>query len=283
MARPPGCSDENRFPTSRADETGVKWCRFESKKEIPADMFRRLSIALLAATVSVPLSTAQMRGGVGRPGFVARTGFARGVRGGIGLHHQTRPFTRGIFLGSPFLYSDYDASEPYIVERDVESDVENAPPQVVLVQPASADASPRKTKPGPLLIEWQGDRYVRFGGAEETEERGASAHPDYAAPTITKAPMKPPMSATQKERTEPPAGEFPPAVLVYRDGHREEIPDYAIADGVIYVRGNYWQNGYWTKRIPLSALDPPATMQANQQRGVKFMLPSAPNVVIASF
>ncbi len=234
-------------------------------------MFRWLSIALLAATVSVPLSSAQRRGAVGKPVSVAHGRFAGGVRGGIGLHHQTRPFTRGIFLGSPFLYSDYDASEPYLVE--------NAPPQVVVVQPVSADDSPRKTRPKPLLIEWQGDRYVRFGGAEETEEGGTSAHPDYAEPSIT----KPPMSATQRERTESQAGEVSPAVLVYRDGHREEIADYAIADGVIYVRGNYWQNGYWTKRIPLSALDPPATMQANQQRGVRFMLPSAPNVVIASF
>ena len=79
------------------------------------------------------------------------------------------------------------------------------------------------------------------------------------------------------------AAELPPAVLVYRDGHREEVADYAIANGVIYVRANYWQNGYWTKHIPLAALDPAATMQDNQQRGVKFMLPSAPNVVIASF
>jgi hypothetical protein len=134
-----------------------------------------------------------------------------------------------------------------------------------------------------LLIEWQGDRYVRFGGTEETRERGTSTHPDYAEPTITKLPTKPAMSATQKERSESPGGELPLAVLVYRDGHREEIPDYAIADGMIYVRGNNWQNGYWTKRIPLSALDALATMQANQQRGVKFMLPSAPNVVIASF
>jgi len=232
-------------------------------------MFRRLSIALLAATVSVPLSIAQMRGAMGRPVSVAHVGFARGVRGGIGFHHQTRPFTRGVFLGSPFLYSDYDPSEPYVVE--------SAPLQVVVMQPEADD--PRKTRPTPLLIEWQGDHYVRFGGADETEERGTSAHSDYAEPTIT----KPPMSATQKERTESQTGELRLAVLVYRDGHREEIPDYAIADGVIYVRGNYWQNGYWTKHIPLSALDPPATMQANQQRGVKFFLPSAPNVVIASF
>jgi len=246
-------------------------------------MFRRLSIALLAVTVFVPLSSAQIRGAMGRPVFVGHAGLARGVRGGVGLHHERRPFTRGMFLGSPFFYSNYDGSAPYVVEGDVGSDVESAPPQFVVVQPVSADDSPRKTRLTPLLIEWQGDRYVRFGGTEETAERGTSTHPDYAEPTIAKTPAKPAMSATQKERSESPAGELPLAVLVYRDGHREEIPDYAIADGVIYVRGNNWQNGYWTKRIPLSALDAPATMQANQQRGVKFMLPSAPNVVIASF
>jgi hypothetical protein len=72
-------------------------------------------------------------------------------------------------------------------------------------------------------------------------------------------------------------------VVVYRAGRREEVADYTIADGIIYLRGNDWQNGYWTKHIPLSALDSLATMQVNQKRGVKFMLPSAPNVVIASF
>jgi hypothetical protein len=242
-------------------------------------MFRRLSIALLAVTVVVPFSSAQKRGAMGRPASVGHAGFARGVKGGIGLHH-TSPFRRGIILGSPFFYPDYDGSAPYLLEKDVDSDVESAPPQFVVMRPA--DESPRKTRLTPLLIEWQGDRYVRFGGTAETEERGSSSHPDYAEPAITKPPTKPPLSATQKEPSEA-QGELPLAVLVYRDGHREEIPDYAIADGVIYVRGNNWQNGYWTKRIPLSALDAPATMQANQQRGVKFMLPSAPNVVIASF
>jgi len=220
---------------------------------------------------------------MGMPVSAVHSGFSRGGTGGIGLHRRTRPFTRGIFPGSPFLYSDYDASEPYLLESDVESAVESAPPQVVVVRSAASD-SPRKTKP--LVIEWQGDRYVRFGGAEETEESGTSAHPDYAEPAKPKPNpkiAKPPMSATQQERTTPQAAELSPAVLVYRDGHREEIPDYAIADGVIYVHGNYWQNRYGTKHIPLSALDPSATLQANQQRGVKFMLPSAPNVVIASF
>jgi hypothetical protein len=183
--------------------------------------------------------------------------------------------TPGAFWGSPFLYSDYDSSEPYVIDNSLES----TPPQVVFVQPALAGDAPRKTPSAPLLIEWQGNRYVRFGGANETEESGASEHPDYAEPNGTTSRM----SATQKDRGASPGGELPPVVLVYRDGHREEIPGYAIADGIIYVRGNDWQSGWWTKHIPLSALDPAATMQSNQERGVKFMLPSAPNVVIASF
>jgi hypothetical protein len=222
-------------------------------------MFRWLTIALLAAAF-VPLSTAQMRGG--RPVSLAH---------GTGWHHGARHFARGGFLGSPFLYPDYDTHEPYFVEE--------APPQVVLVRPAAMDDSPTKPKPAPLLIEWQGDRYVRFGGAQETEARATSTHPDYVEPRIT----KPPMPAKQKEGASLAAQELPRAVLVYRDGHREEISDYAIADGVIYLQSAYWQNGYSTKSIPLSALDPVATMQANLQRDAKFMLPSASNVVIASF
>ncbi|MFZ0798745.1 MAG: hypothetical protein WCA13_13390 [Terriglobales bacterium] len=236
-------------------------------------MIRRLSIALLAVAVSVPFATAQMRG-VGRPVSVAHAGFARGV----GRHHGMRRFAPGIFAGWPFLDSDYDPNAPYLVE-------DAPPPQIVVVQPASADDSPRKIRPAPLVIEWQGDRYVRFGGTKGTDEGAISAHPDYAEPamTMTKPSLSAKQSSTHKERTQLQAGPVPPAVLVYLDGHHEEISDYAIADGVIYAHGNYWQDGYWTKRIPLSAIDAFATIQANQQRGIRFMLPSGPNVVIASF
>jgi hypothetical protein len=245
-------------------------------------MFQRLSIALFAAALSIPLSTAQMRGAMGRPVSGAHAGLARGVRGGIGRRYGMRRFNRGILVSSPFLDSDYDDSDydqgdPYAVGRNVESDVSGVPPQVVAVQPAFVHDSPRKAKPTPLLIEWQGDRYVRFGGADASEERGTSAHPDYAESA------NPLTSTAQRHSTESQVAELPPAVLVYRDGRREEVADYTIADGIIYLRGNDWQNGYWTKHIPLSALDSLATMQVNQKRGVKFMLPSAPNVVIASF
>jgi hypothetical protein len=224
-------------------------------------MFRRLSIALLAAAVLVPLSAAQMRG--------AHSGFGRGVRANPALRHSLRPFARpfgegvneGSFLGWPLPYSD-DSTAPYLLE--------GASPPIVVLQQAAADDSSRKFKPQPLLIELRGDRYVRFGGITPNDEAGSSTHTGYS-PEITQPAASLPERAAS------------PTLLVYRDGHREEISDYAIADGVIYVRGDYWQNGDWTKRIPLSAVDAPATMKANQQRRVKFLLPSAPNVVIASF
>ena len=50
--------------------------------------------------------------------------------------------------------------------------------------------------------------------------------------------------------------------------------------GVIYARGDYWTNGSWSKQIPVSQLDLPATFKANQERGVTFRLPAAPNEVI---
>jgi hypothetical protein len=229
-------------------------------------MFRWLSIALLAAIICVPLSSAQMHGGRGFS--VSRSG---------GFHHGAHRFAGGGFLASPFFYPDYDSGEPYPVEQ--------APPQVVFMQPAAVDDSPKKTKLAPLLIEWRGDHYVRFGGAQEADHEAEgqatsahlSANPDYAERKTTKPFADLNESLAAKTR------DLPPAVLIFRDGHTEEVSDYAIANGMIYVQGKYWQTGQAAEPIALSALDPVATIAANRQRGVTFMLPSASNVVIASF
>lgn len=202
-------------------------------------MIKRFTVVLAAATI-LALPAAAQRGGMGMPGGFGRAGFAGG---------RARGYGRGIaYFGDPFLYTGYP-SETFI----------EPPPQFVAPPPAALSAAPIQTNAEPLMIELQGDQYIRrASGSQQNEVRPS----DYAAPA-------------RPERPHP--------VLVYADGHREEIPDYAIADGVIYVRGNDWQNGHWTKHIPLAALDPPATIQANQQRGVEFLLPTAPNVVIASF
>jgi hypothetical protein len=71
-----------------------------------------------------------------------------------------------------------------------------------------------------------------------------------------------------------------PAILVFRDGHREQVREYTLADGALYARGDYWIDGYWNRKILISSLDLAATMAANRQSGVDFVLPSGPNVVV---
>jgi hypothetical protein len=73
---------------------------------------------------------------------------------------------------------------------------------------------------------------------------------------------------------------LPPPLLFYIDSNTEELTEYTIFGPFIYAPFNIGQYGHWTRQIQLSSLDLPATMEANQRRGTKFMLPSAPNVVI---
>lgn len=213
-------------------------------------VLKKLIIALLVAGCA-PVATAQMRGG--GPGVRFRPGF--------GFAGRQPRFDRAFFYGDPYLFADY----PF---EPVDSAMSS--PQVLVVRPASSAEIQPETKAEPLLIELQGNRYVRISDASSQRESGFAAADDKTAP-------KPYGVAARAQSSTAP---LPPAVLVYRDGHREQVPDYAIVDRVIYARGDYWQNGYWTKQIQLSLLDIPATIQANQEQGVKFVLPSAPNEVV---
>lgn len=60
----------------------------------------------------------------------------------------------------------------------------------------------------------------------------------------------------------------PATVLVFRNGQQREIQNYAIVDGMLW---NF--TGSRTERIPLAVLDIPATVRANDDRGVDFHLP----------
>jgi hypothetical protein len=212
-----------------------------------------VSIALLGAAGFAPISVAQaqMRASAMSPGF-GRS---------ISVSFTERPHPRwfgssAIFLGDPF-YADY-RMDP----------LANAPPQIVIV-PATATDAPPETKSEPLMIELQGNRYVRFGGRQQSAERGTSVPPDYAEANAGSFSSQPTTHT-----------DLPPTVLIFRDGHREEVPEYAIVGSILYATGDYWQNGYWTKNIQLSALNIAATVRANHDNGVRFLLPSAPNEVV---
>ncbi len=88
--------------------------------------------------------------------------------------------------------------------------------------------------------------------------------------------------------SEPAAGikpppELPAAVIVFRDGRKEELKKYMIEGNDLYTSANEWSTGALTKKIPLADLDIPATLNLNKERGAKFNLPSASNEVVIRF
>jgi hypothetical protein len=58
-------------------------------------------------------------------------------------------------------------------------------------------------------------------------------------------------------------------VLVFRDQHQQEIRNYAIADGTLWVLSDH----VVAKKVPLADLDLDATTKANDERGVEFQVP----------
>src|SRR5271170_6342353 len=202
--------------------------------------------ALLAAGLA-PCAVSQMRGG----------GFGRGA-GFSG--HGSRGFGRSaVFFDEPYLYADYPSGSMAS---------EMAAPPLFLQRPAAAPEPKRE----PLLIELQGDRYVRFSGDGSNGAPADSAEPATTRFARIPGPLASPAATDSHQLV--------PAILIFRDGHQEQVQDYVIASGTLYARGDYWQSGSWRKDIQLSALDIPATLRANQDRGAKFVLPSGPNEVV---
>jgi hypothetical protein len=91
-----------------------------------------------------------------------------------------------------------------------------------------------------------------------------------------------PNAAANGDGTAQRAGNAVPAetLLIFRDGRSEVTNGYAVIGDALYEQSNYWTSGTWTKKIPIADLDVPATMRANQQRGLTFKLPTGPNEVV---
>jgi hypothetical protein len=230
------------------------------------------------------------------PAAAAQRGAGGGHFGGGGhlaapLAHASRGFVRGSYrgmrfdrYGAPYYYSlpfpffdDYpDSGDPYSSGYPVAATLPPFLPPMRSVRDVSdfAESAPARENSQPLMIELKNGQYVRVASAAIDGEASPLAEASNAAPGRSPVGQSDgPTMATQEEN-------LPPAVLIFRDGHNEEVRDYTIADGILYARGDFYTDGYWNKKIDLAALDIIETLHANNVRNVKFVLPSSPNEVI---
>jgi hypothetical protein len=210
----------------------------------------RLSLAIMLVASLAGVASAQHIGAGPRGGFGFRHGFGQNFGGRHSLYDSA--------FGYPF-FSDafYDQGYP------------SSSQPIVVMQPTSAVANPEPVREPaqPLLIELQGDRYVRVAG----DGGNSGENPGMIGPTGWNS---------NGTNASVHASKLDPVVLVFRDGHREEVSDYTIANGVLYSRADYYSGGAWNKQIRLAGLNVGETMATNQARGVAFRLPASPNEVI---
>lgn len=228
-------------------------------------MSKRLTVLNLAILVAAGLYGSPAKAQRGRAGVPFGTRSSRGNFGRI--HRAGGFFNDGAFW--PYFYPDYESSS--------EAPIIETPPPTIIVQGPQAGAQSVVPKPAEaLVLELDGDHWVRVTNSGESQSGGASVQTESAPPASIAQP------ATTARRAETPeaGSEIPPAVLVYRDGHKEEIRKYVVVGAAIYTSADYWAGGSWTRKIQIAELDVPATLKLNQEQGAKFSLPSGPNEIM---
>jgi hypothetical protein len=225
-----------------------------------------LAVTVFGAAVFVSSAQAQRHAAFS---FAQQSRTGRAVSGSSRANfaraRRTRRFFDGSGFGSPF-YSDYD-SDPEFFE-------EPPPPFIAPPTPLSA-AAPNPAES--LVLELQGDHWVRLTNYGQSQTGQILQRESQQASSQTSASL---ISAARQIPVSEPPSELPPAVLVFRDGHQEEIGKYVIAGTTIYTSADYWSSGSWTRKVQIAALDIPATLKVNRERGAKFSLPSGPHEVM---
>ncbi len=109
--------------------------------------------------------------------------------------------------------------------------------------------------------------------APADSESDQVAEPDPGVPTAASAP--PDNSQQPAAGEQRPADTTPqiPVMLVYRDGHEQDVMNYAIVGSTLYD-----MDASMTHKIPLAELDLKATVKANDDRGIEFSLPTSANM-----
>lgn len=248
-------------------------------------MGKRLAVPLFLAMLGAMVFALPLRA---QRGYLTGRGAAMGPRphapfrsaqqGGYltGPRSYRRPYRGSRPYHSPYLYP-YFYPAYYSDYYSEQAPGEARPTRVVVVENSQPRAeSPPPPPPESLVLELQGNHWVRITDSGQAVVN--SHHESQAqgsAKTSSLRTITPQESAALKS-----CAKLPPAVLVFRDGHKEEFTSYTIVGGTIYANTDYWNSGSWTKKVPIADLNVPATLALNQERGAKFSLPSSPGIIV---
>ncbi len=229
-------------------------------KSVKSLAFLLGSCLLLAASSFGQTRFGQTRGGYPLPSVssmgayplpsvssIPNTGFGNRFHNGAGFNHgagfnRTGRYRRGGYAyAAPYYYIPLgDYGYDYVGGPDT-----SAPPDVYSGPPPSANESTLH-----IIV----------------EQAPAQSYRPPAEDTRVEAAPPPPEAREQSAAQDAKPRE--PTVLVFRDGHRQEVGNYAIMGQTVYVLDDR------TRKISLADLDVPATVKANDDRGMEFKVPA---------
>jgi hypothetical protein len=207
--------------------------------------------------------------GFGR-GF-GRNGFA-GNRfrnnGGINFRIRSYPYWWGYGYGYP--YWGWSYFDPWWWFWDSDSNDSNGNDDYYDNLAAAQQMNEQSLQEQQMLQQEQAD-----GDQDAYNQNPNQGAYNQQPPANQYAYLRPPLDPERlqeyREQKQTAGGSFMRStVLVFRDQHKEEVGNYAIVGQTLW---NFAPSQ--TEKIPLSELDVPATIKANQDRGVTFSVPSS--------
>jgi len=180
--------------------------------------------------------------GLNRPGV--NRGAHRGFRPGFGREHGGVVFVPYAVPVGP-MYGGYYGYDGYNGYDNVGAEPDQVPPQAEAPTPTVIERRPTVV-------------YLMPGGEAQTQ-------PAMPKPEQQAEAARPTAKTVASESAAEPE---PRTVLVFKDGHKQEITNYAIQGDTLY---NLSGNG--PRKIALADLNLGETQKLNEDRGISFRLP----------
>ena len=182
--------------------------------------------------------------GYGTPPLQRYQGPPRFTTGPVGPNggHPHRP-NHPHYPYYPYYYPYYPVIDPYVYSAPVDT------------APAVEDED--QYQGGPTIFDRRGS------GQLYPNEYGRKPLAD-SSPTGS-------ATANSSQADGPPESPQPPTILVFKDGHKLEVTNYAIVGANLFDLSSDHR-----QKIPLADLDVAATQKANEEQGIDFKLPKLP-------